>query len=157
MIIVVLIIGILAAIIIPLVTGTTEDAKLKTLKSNLAIMRRAIHLYYTQHNNTYPGEKNPNGGVAADKTQARTGFRRQLNRYSSVDGDCSKTKDATHKFGPYLKQLKLPENPYNGLTNIVMDITTTDVTALASDGTSGWKFYTKTGVLMANDGAHDDL
>lgn len=157
LIIVLFIMGTLAVIVIPMVTSTTEEAKLNTLKSNLAIMRRAVQLYYVQHNNTYPGVKRPNGGVAADQTQARDGFRCQLCRYSSVDGVCSSTKDATHKFGPYMKQLGLPENPYNGLKNILMDLTTTDVMARTSSGTRGWKFYTKTGVLIADDGGHDDL
>jgi prepilin-type N-terminal cleavage/methylation domain-containing protein len=41
LIIVLFIMGTLAVIVIGMVTSTTEEAKLNTLKSNLAIMRRA--------------------------------------------------------------------------------------------------------------------
>ena len=157
MIIVVLIMGILAALIVPIISSTSEDAKLNTFKSNLSSMRKAIELYCIQHNNTYPGARNPMGGVPASQDQARNGFRCQLCRYTDVNGECSPTKDATHKFGPYKKQLGLPENPYNNLSTILIDMTTTDITARTSDGTTGWKLYTKTGVFIANDGDHDNL
>jgi hypothetical protein len=49
----------------------------------------------------------------------------------------------------------LPENPYNSLDTVLCDRAETDITVRASDTTTGWKFYTLTGVLMANDGAHD--
>lgn len=58
---------------------------------------------------------------------------------------------------PYIKGGELPTNPYNGRNDVKCDITPTDITAKASDGSSGWKFYTKTGVLLANDGSNDNL
>lgn len=52
----------------------------------------------------------------------------------------------------------MPENPYNDDSNMVCDITEDDITERTSGGgTQGWKFYTITGVLIANDGAHDDV
>ena len=42
LIVLLFIMGILAVMFIPLVTGTTEEAKLNTLSTDLAIMRRAI-------------------------------------------------------------------------------------------------------------------
>lgn len=62
-----------------------------------------------------------------------------------------------YEFGPYLKSSELPQNPFNNNNDILCDIITTDITAKVSDGSSGWKFYTKTGLLMANDGSHDNL
>ena len=63
------------------------------------------------------------------------------------------TKSATYKYGPYMK--KVPKNPFNDLNTIVADITEADITIAASGGTAGWKFYTNTGRLIADDGAHD--
>ena len=65
MLIVIIILGILAMVIIPQITVSTEDAKVSTLKANLAGMRRAIEVYYAQHNMTYP-VVNAAGGSAGD-------------------------------------------------------------------------------------------
>ena len=52
-------------------------------------------------------------------------------------------------------QKGLPKNPFNDLTTVICDIVTTDISAAVSGGTAGWKFYTQTGRLIADDGAHD--
>ena len=93
----------------------------------------------------------------ANEAQAGKAFIEQLTRYTDINGEVKNEKDGTYKFGPYLKSDKLPLNPFNNDNDVLCDITTTDVSAKASDGSSGWKFYTKTGVFLANDGAHDDL
>ena len=155
--IVIILIVILATIIIPQVMVSRDDAKLDTLKANLSHMRSIIELYYYQHNNTYPGFNDNHGDPAASADDAEKGFKRQLTRYTDVNGEEEKEKDATHNLGPYIKDGELPTNPYNGKNDVKCDITTTDITVKASDGTTGWKFYTKTGILMANDGSNDNL
>jgi len=55
--IVVILLGIIATIIVPQVTMSSDDTKLATLKTNLSNMRDAIRLYYYHHGNTYPGVK----------------------------------------------------------------------------------------------------
>ena len=154
--IVVILLGILATVIIPQVSVSSDDAKMNTLKTNLSHMRGIIELYYYHHNKTYPGVNDDDGDPAEDADDAEKGFKRQLLRYTDVTGDEDDEKDANHKFGPYIKGGKLPTNPYNSKNDVKCDITTTDITVKAADGTTGWKFYTKTGILMANDGAHDD-
>jgi hypothetical protein len=56
-----------------------------------------------------------------------------------------------------LKSITLPTNPFNTLNDVLCDTAITDVTARVSTGATAWKFYTLTGVLMANDGANDTL
>jgi len=155
--IVVILLGILATIIVPQFRASSDDAKLSALKTNLNNMRDTILLYYYQHGNTYPGANDDKGNPAANAAQAAKGFKYQLFRYTDINGDADTEKDGTHIFGPYLKSAELPLNPFNNDNDISCDITTTDITAKTSDGSSGWKFYTKTGVLLANDGAHDAL
>ena len=159
MLIVIILLGILAAIVIPQVTVTTEDAKRSALKTNLTTMRNAIELYYVQHDNAYPGQKDIAGGVPGSAAAAATAFVQQLTRYTAADGTVSNTKDATHKYGPYLKNGELPTNPYtNNLNDVTCDIVETDITIKDSTGAAtAWKFYTQTGVLMAADGANDNL
>jgi len=156
--IVVILLGILATVIIPQVNVSSDDAKLNTLKTNLSHMRRVIELYYFQHGNNYPGAKRAlNGDDVVNQSQSANSFFRQLTKYSEVTGNVSVTKTAAAKFGPYIKSDALPTNPYNSKNDVLCDITETDITVKASDGTTGWKFYIKTGILLANDGAHDDL
>jgi hypothetical protein len=40
-----------------------------------------------------------------------------------MDGAVSDTKDATNKYGPYLKKQELPTNPIDGNTNWVFNAT----------------------------------
>ncbi len=155
--IVIVILGILAIVIVPQLTVSTEYAKLQTTKTNLRILKEAIGLYHLQHNNAYPGDNNISGNPASNTGLAKKAFLQQLTRYTNTNGSVSDTKDATYKFGPYLKSDTLPQNPFNEDRAVTCDITTTDITARVSGGGGGWKFYTQTGVLMANDGGHDDL
>jgi len=153
--VVVIILGILAVIIVPQIYFSNQKTRLNTLRTNLNNVRFAIALYYHQHNDTYPGAHDDKGGPAGNKTQAQKAFTAQLTGYTDINGEVKNVKDGTYKFGPYLKSNKLPLNPYNNNDDVVCDITTTNITVRESDGSSGWKFYTKTGVLIANDGAHD--
>ncbi len=150
MLIVIVILGILAMVIIPQISTSTDDAKLSTLQTNLSTLRNSVELYYAQHNGIYPGAVK--GGATTDAEA----FVQQLTRYTALDGTISSVKDDTHKFGPYIKGDSLPMNPVNGLATIEIDTTTSNITVRASSATAtGWKFYSITGVLIANDGDHD--
>ena len=159
MLIVVIVIAILAMVVVPAFKTSTDDARLSTLTTNLSAMRSAVELYYLQHNDTYPGENDDKGEPAQNAAQAKKGFEYQLGRYTDEDGDASVSWSATHHLGPYVGKGagSLPVNPLNGRNDVTCDTVTDDISVKVSDGTSGWKFYTKTGVLIANDGGHDDL
>lgn len=157
MLIVVIILGILAMLIIPQVSVSTDDARLNTLSSNLGSMRNAIELYYHQHNETYPGRNDNAGTATVDAAVAATAMLEQLTQYTDINGDVAVARDVTHIYGPYLKSNTLPMNPYNNDNTVVCDTAINDITDRTSGGTNGWRFYTLTGVLMANDGAHDTL
>ena len=152
----IVVLGIIAMIIVPQIIVSSEDATLRTVQTNLNTLRKAVKLYYAQHDNTYPGFNDDGGDTAEDAADAEKGFKMQLTRYTDVTGEDDTHKNSSYKFGPYIKGGELPTNPYNNKNDVKCDITTTDITVKASDGTTGWKFYTKTGILMANDGAHDD-
>jgi prepilin-type N-terminal cleavage/methylation domain-containing protein len=153
--IVVILLGILGTIIIPQLTISSDDAEFATLKANLNLLRRAIELYYYEHGNLYPGFRRQGGGGL--DPGGGTLVKKQLTMYTSFDGYTNTKKTATYKFGPYIKGAALPYNPYNNLNDLKNNTTETDITVRASDGSTGWKFYAITGILMANDGGHDDL
>jgi prepilin-type N-terminal cleavage/methylation domain-containing protein len=153
--IVVILLGILATIIIPQISVSTDDAKLNTLKTNLTQMRNAVEIYYYQHGNTYPGHGTP-GTAPVDVVDDATAFIAQLTRYTDINGNIQNSKDATFKYGPYVKGGALPNNPYNDKNDVTMDTATAEITTKASGGiNTGYKFYSVTGVLMAADGTHD--
>ena len=149
--IVVIILAILAGVVIPQFSSSSDEAKLSVLQSDLATMRGAAELYYHQHNSTYPGDVTSNYSGHATNALWMVD---QLTLYTDVDGEAVATKDATHKYGPYIKK-GIPVNPFNDLNTVEVDAVETNLTAAAADGGEGWKFYSKTGQLFADDGAHD--
>ena len=147
--IVVMVLGILAMVIVPQITVSTQDAKTSTMETNLAAMRNAVELYYIQHNNVYPG------GTGADAAAAATAFVAQLTKYTNAAGATSDTVDAAYPFGPYIKNGVLPTNPFNSLATVAcdvsLDITATPLVTVLDD--TGWYFYHKTGKLLTWDGS----
>ena len=158
MIIVVLLVGILAMAITWQIGGSTSEANLNTLRTNLRIIRNAIELYYHQHDNAYPGTLRVMDTIKiAEDSDLHKIFILQLTTYTQSDGRPSTKRDSLTPpiFGPYLKTPNLPLNPFNNSSKVTFDIKVTDVTvrtASPSDGT-GWKFYVNTGVFIANDSA----
>jgi len=155
--IVVMVLGILAMIIVPQINVSTGDAKESALATNLTTLRNAIELYYHQHDSVYPGGVQTDGSASPTAAQAATAFLQQLTRYTEVNGTVSDTKTTDAKYGPYLKNGVLPTNPFNDSSDVVCDVTETNITVKASGETAGWKFYVLTGILIADDGDHDDL
>ncbi len=155
LLIVVIILGVLAAIAIPQFSVNTEDAKVAALDTSLAELRNAVEMYYHQHSNVYPGAVNADDGTTATTTAtAPAAFIDQLLKYSDATGKTSDTQSVDYPYGPYLKK-GLPKNPFNSLADIACDVASSDITAATGTGTTGWYFYVKTGRLLANDGAHD--
>jgi prepilin-type N-terminal cleavage/methylation domain-containing protein len=155
--IVVMVLGILAMVIVPQISVSTKDAKESTLSTNIVAFRNAVELYYHQHDNVYPGANTILGATGADAAAAKIAFSQQLTQYTEADGTVAAVKSGTAKFGPYLKTGVLPTNPFNDLADVLCDVAEDDITVRTSNSATAWKFYTITGNLIANDGAHTDL
>lgn len=128
--IVVVILGILAAIVIPQFTEASTEAKTSSLMSDLQTVRSQIELYKVQHNDLQP---NPE----ADGTWPR------MTSKTTIAG----VVDAAGSYGPYLQQI--PKNPFNDLNTIRLD------GAAAGANTHGWRFDSTTtpGDFRADDSA----
>jgi general secretion pathway protein G len=145
--IVVVILGILAGVVIPQFTSSSEDAKLSTLRTDLTALRSAMELYYNTHNNTYPGAVTSNYlGHATDEEW----FVDQLTLYTNANGEAVSVKDATHKYGPYLKN-GIPVNPFDDDNTVTVDVVEDDLAVAAADQSGGWLFFALTGQFFAND------
>ena len=161
LIIVIIIIGILAALAIPQFVSSTQGAQEATLAGDLAVLRNAINLYYHQHNSTYPGavkvDGSGSGTAAGDNPNA---FINQLSQYTDVDGQTSATLDrANFPFGPYLMR-SIPDNPRAVAGGAADGVTVTaDAGPLVADedeNSTGWKYSKVTGEIIANVGEYEN-
>lgn len=134
--IVVIILGILAAIVIPQFTEASNDARVSAMVSDLQTVRSQIELYKVQHLDAHPG-------TAADGTWTVAAFKTQLMGKTDSKGTIS----ATGTLGPYLQ--KFPTNPFNNADTIVDATAATDPNTQL-DATSGWWFNHTTGSFGVN-------
>ncbi|MHC4060424.1 MAG: type II secretion system protein [Planctomycetota bacterium] len=102
--IVVVILGILAAIVIPQFTDASTEAKMSSLASDLQTVRGQIELYKIQHND------NPPSGTGAT-------FVAQMTGTTDVYGASSGTE-----YGPYLE--RIPTEPFSD-SDVVGDASAT--------------------------------
>ena len=153
LLIVVIILAILAAIIVPQFATSTDDAKAAALQSNLANIRSAIEFYYQEHGE-YPGRNVATGAtcgvgaaVAAGAANSEEAFIAQMTRYTNDAGLACTGKDATFKYGPYLKGA-IPVNPEGSINTIA--VVSAGVLGLASGTTGGWRYDTVTGEFIGD-------
>ena len=150
LLIVVLILGILAAIVIPQFASSTQDARIAALDTTLGNMRSVIDLYFQQHEE-YPSALG-DGTNLADTAAA---FITQMTQFSDKDGDVQTTADATHKYGPYMKKGVMPTEPITDSSALeVVIVGALGLSATVGDP-GGWKFDNKTGEIIVNDAAWD--
>ncbi len=134
--IVVVILGILAATVLPQFTQASKDAKETSLVQNLQMIRHQISLYKFQHE----------GSLPAQGTTDSTVFTNQLTQRTALDGTVDATAGA---FGPYVLG-QLPANPFNNHRTVT--IKNGVLVAADYDGSSavGWIYSSTTGELRGN-------
>ncbi len=128
--IVVIILGILAAIVIPQFTEASSEARVSNLMTNLQTIRSQLLLYKTQHLEDYPDD-----------------FADQMTQYTDVNGNTNATPDSDYPYGPYLQSV--PANPISG-SNVVREVTGASTTFSAPEADAGWWFNSDTGEFRAD-------
>lgn len=124
--IVIVILGVMAAIAIPQYVGANAQARTTCLLSNLHAIRRQIELYKHHHRNLPAAE----GETDAD-------FTRRMTTRTDPNGAVGT------EFGPYLE--RIPINVFNGLRTIRVG------GPPAGTNTNGWRFDPLTGEFQADD------
>ena len=124
--VVVVILGILAAIVIPQFSTAAQDSKESALQQDLFRIRQQIELYSNHHNGSYPTLAN---------------FINQMILPSDIDGDTAALGTPGYFFGPYLQ--KMPNNPF------------TDTIPIGDGavGSSAWYYDETTAQIAPNDSA----
>ena len=119
--IVVIILGILAAIVIPQFTSASQDARKNSLVSQLQTLRSQIELYKLQHL-----DQLPTGLVAG------TPVWDQMVNKTNASGTTGTT--TAYPFGPYLQSA--PTNPLNGQNAMLVVTTDQTMGAAVTGGTN---------------------
>lgn len=145
--VVVVILGILAAIVLPQFSNGARLARENTLRDELRYMRTQVQVYRAQHTDTSPGYP----GGSSGSTPTSSTFIEQLTRYSNEGGDTSSVRTAEFRLGPYLAEM--PKNPVNGKTTLLM--VANDSPVPAADDSTGWIYKAETAEFFANSTGSD--
>lgn len=126
--IVVAILGILAAIVLPEFQGHIQQAKEAAAKDSLRILREAIERYAVDHNGVPPGYQNND----TSQTPGALWVVSQLT--------------ITNKYLP-----ELPENPFNGYSSVYIVQSGTAITdGMAVGSAQGWVYQPSTKTVKIN-------
>ena len=141
LIIVVSILGILAAIVVPKFSDASDLARQSALKEDLRNLRTQIELYKTQHDSVCPGY--PGGNEAAAATQVI--FIDQLTKFTDANGNVSETRSSSYPFGPYLGSMPVNHISQNSDIKIV-----SGAFPATASGNEGWVYQASSGKVCPN-------
>ena len=132
--IVVVILGILAAIVIPQFTSASESAKASSLVTQLQSLRSQLELYQLQHNGNYP-------------SSTTATFWDQLTEKTNIAGSTT-IATGEKEYGPYLQ--KEIVNPFTD-SKVILPSTTEGGIGEAEGGseTNGFVYNSGTGEIKA--------
>jgi general secretion pathway protein G len=135
--IVVIILGILAAIALPQFSNAAMESRENMVRENLRVIRAQINVYRAQHNDIAPG-------CDADGNVSEELFITQMTGPTDEYGDTS-----GNTYGPYLT--KIPKNSVNHLSSVTI------VNELPEEATgdSGWIYHPDDLVFSADLAGQD--
>jgi general secretion pathway protein G len=137
--IVVVILGILAAIVLPKFSNASAEARASMLADDLRLFRSQIEIYKEQHMGIPPG---PDAST----------FCNQMTMASNAAGQTAAPGTAGFTFGPYFSQM--PANPINGKNTV--QIIAAGSFPTAADDANGWVYQPSTLIFNADCAGSDD-
>ena len=140
--IVVVILGILAATVITMAAGSTLAAKESVVATDLQLLRNFILIYKAQHLEVAPGY--PGGVTAAAPTQQA--FIDQATLASTSSGATDIIGTAGYDRGPYMQML--PTNPLNNGDRSIKVLNGTSFPV--ADNTTDWLYLPELSQIRAN-------
>jgi general secretion pathway protein G len=127
--VVVVLLGIMAAIIVPQFTWASNATRTSVLLTDLRRVRSQMEFYKFQHKDQLPAAT----GETTDD------FLRRITTKTDADGNVG------NDFGPYMQSI--PFNSFNDLCTVRID------GGAAGSNTDGWRFDTTTGAFQSDDSA----
>jgi prepilin-type N-terminal cleavage/methylation domain-containing protein len=148
--IVVLVLAILAAIVIPQLSGASARGRASMLADDVRLLRSQIQVYKAQHN-VPPGYPNGNPTRAAT-AQA---FNDQMTLLTNATGTTAAlTADANiYMYGPYMQMI--PVNPVNGLATVWI-IADGAAFPTSPDNNYGWIYQASSTMFKDDSTGNDD-
>lgn len=143
--IVVVILGIIAAIVVPRMSNAAMSARESMLRDDLRFLRNQIVLYRAQHHDRPPG-------AVANGAPDATTFITQLTRFTDDVGNTSPTMSGAFQFGPYLS--KIPKNPLSDKDDVLL---VTGATLPVADDSTGWIFNPTLPEIIVNQSGDDSV
>ncbi len=147
--IVVVLLGILAVVVLPLIAGSSISAKESALAIDLQMLRRYVLIYKSQHLEVGPGY--PDGDTTQDPTELA--FFEQMTMSSNTAGQTAAVGTAGYERGPYL--MKIPVNPLNNLSTVQVLGNAVDLPANADDS-HGWIYKASTSEVRSDSTGTND-
>ena len=141
--IVVVILGIMAAIVVPKFSGATDEARDSMLRENLRMIRTQLGIYTIQHRDFAPG-------LDDSDTPSEGAFINHMTLHSNVSGDTNAASSEEFRYGPYMS--KIPKNPVNGRSTVAVLAALPD----APPDTDGWIFVPTELVFRADVPGEDN-
>jgi prepilin-type N-terminal cleavage/methylation domain-containing protein len=140
--------GVIAAIVIPAVANSGTAAKESALATDLQLLRRFILVYKAQHLEIGPGY--PDGNTSAAPTEQA--FIDHATRASKTTGETADPGTPDFNRGPYLS--KIPVNPFNNKDTVQMLADGEDFPADADDS-HGWIYKAATSQIRPDNTGSD--
>ena len=142
--IVVVVLGILAAIVLPQFSNASNVARQNSLKDDLRYLRTQILVFKAQHRDVPPGY--PAGNTAALPTEAA--FVEQMTKPTNERCQVGAAPGPAFPHGPYIQ--KVPSNPINSKSQILV-VKNGDAMPVAYQGAAyGWIYKPETQEIIAN-------
>ncbi len=107
--VVVIVLGMLAAVVIPQFSRASDDERRSAFQSSLQSLRSQVDLFQLQHNGLLPGGKEHSFDSGT--------FWNQLTLFTDVNGNISPVQTPLFTYGPYLNSI--PVNLLNGNRAVV--------------------------------------
>jgi general secretion pathway protein G len=146
--IVTVLLGVLAAIVVPSFSNSTTPAKESALATDLQLLRRFILIYKAHHLEVAPGYLN--GDTTADP--AEDVFVAQATMSSNAHGQTAAVGTAGYERGPYVQ--RIPVNPFNGKSGVQI-LANGEAFPAEADDSHGWIYKADTGEIRADSTGTD--
>ncbi len=138
LLIVVVILGILAAVVIPQFSDASASTEESALRADLRIMRGAVQRYALEHDGNYPGSLTA------------------IARYTNMGGAMAGNKTPVYKYGKYIPEIpRCPTGPSKGATGWAA-IGNNPPTVASGSTSVGWLYHAASGGVWVNDLNHFD-
>jgi general secretion pathway protein G len=149
--IVVVILGILAAVVVPQFSNASQTTRQNTLRDDLQYLRMQIGVFKAQHREVPPGYAPGMGGSPSEANWVA-----QMTQFTAEDCTPSTSPGGVFLYGPYLS--RMPDNPLTGQSGVLIIANgqpMPDPSSLPISGGYGWIYQPQAQQIMANLGGND--